>query len=128
MIFIAADQEPTMVLMLTEQDCNDMRNGRTKFIDHTATKGRMFDKVVLSLHKNQSEIEKILRQAGHEALLHDMPSPVPKPQEVTCTGCQAIMTADLVLDGKCIACWREGSLVKTRELDRLNQEDTHRGF
>jgi hypothetical protein len=107
MLFIAAATEPTMVLMLTEADCNDMRSGRTKFVDKTATNGKLFDRVVISLHKNQAEIEDVLRAAGHGKLLQGMPSPVPEPEDVTCAGCQGIMKAYLVLDGKCIACWRE---------------------
>lgn len=107
MIFLAADNEPTMFVLLTEADCNDMRGGRTKFVDQTATKGRPFNKVVISLHKNQGEIEDMLRKAGHGALLRDMPSPVPQPQQAKCEGCEAIMPEPSLLDGRCIACWRE---------------------
>jgi hypothetical protein len=107
MIFIAAATEPTMFVMLTELDCNDMRNGRTKFVDRTATRGYQFDKVVLSLHKDQGEIEETLRKAGHGVLLMGMPSPVPQPQEAKCDGCEAIMPEERLLDGRCIACWRE---------------------
>jgi hypothetical protein len=107
MIFIAAANEPTMVILLTEQDANDMRGGRTKFVDKTATKGFKFDKVVVSLHKNQAEIEDILRQAGHGKLLEGMSSPVPDKVQATCAGCNGIMEAYLLLDGSCIVCWRE---------------------
>lgn len=113
MIFLAADNEPTMFAMLTEEDINDMRGGRTKFIDESATKGRLFDKVVISVHKNQSEIEDIIRQAGHGKLLEGMPSPQPKVTHRTCKGCRGIMEAYMLLDDKCIACWREASRSKT---------------
>jgi len=110
MIFIAASSEPTMVLMLTEQDFNDMRGGRTKFVDRTATKGFKFDKVVLSLHKNQAEIEDVIRKAGHGKLLQNMPSPQPEPQDGKCEGCNGIMKEYLLLKGKCIMCWRESAI------------------
>ena len=122
MIFIAAGNEPTMVLMLTEQDCNDMRAGRTKFVNKTATKGHLFDQVVISLHKNQAEIEETLRAAGHGALLKNMPSPEPQPGDVVCASCQSILKAYLILDGKCIACWREIALRQTRTQERLQSE------
>jgi hypothetical protein len=107
MVFIAAENESTVFLLLTEADCNDMRGGRTKFVDRTATGGRNFSKVVLSLHKNQDEIEVMIKRAGHGAALQGMPSPVPQPQEVKCEGCEAIMLEPSLLDGRCIACWRE---------------------
>jgi hypothetical protein len=106
MVFIAAGNA-TMFLLLTESDCNDMRGGRTKFVDETATKGQTFCKVVISLHKNQSEIEELVRKAGHGDALKGMPSPTPNPQEAICEGCQGILPEPLLLDGRCIACWRE---------------------
>ncbi len=114
MIFLAAAEEPTIFVMLTEADCNDMRAGRTKFIDRTATKGRLFDRAVISLHRNQADIEETLRRAGHGALLKNMPSPVPAPEDVVCEGCQGIMSAPLVMDGKCITCWHEIAVRKQR--------------
>ena len=113
MIFLAGNEE-TVFLMLTEADCNDMRGGRTKFVDHTVTKGKSFTKVVLSLHQNQHEIEDLIKKAGHGALLQGMPSPVPQPQEGTCEGCAGIMPEERMLDGRCIACWRELARLKGR--------------
>ncbi len=107
MVFLVADVEPTIFLMLTEADCNDMRGGRTKFVDGSVTKGRRFEQVVLSLHKNQSAIEATIKQAGHGALLVGMPSPSPTPEQMKCAGCEAILQATLLLDDRCIACWRE---------------------
>jgi hypothetical protein len=106
-IFIAAATEPTMILMLTEQDVADMRGGRTKFVDKTATKSKMFNKVIISLHKNQAEIENDIRRAGHGALLQNLPSIVPEPQDGVCEGCQGVMKEYLLLDKRCISCWRE---------------------
>lgn len=107
MIFIQAMNEPTMFLMLTEQDCADMRGGRTKYVDHTATKGSKFDKVILSVHKDHAEIEEMIKLAGHGKLLQNLPSPVATPEQVVCNGCLGNMEAPLVLDGMCISCWRE---------------------
>jgi hypothetical protein len=108
MIFLAAADEPTMFILLTEQDMNDIRGGqRTKFVDKTATKGFKFDKVVISLHKNQAEIEAMLKQAGHAKLLQNMPSIVPQHDDAVCAGCAGTMKAYMLLEGRCIACWRE---------------------
>lgn len=109
MIFLAAADQPTMILLLTEQDVNDMRGGHTKYVDKTATKGFKFDKIIISLHKNQAEIEDILRSAGHGKLLENMPSPQPEPQDSRCEGCNGIMKEYLLLGGKCIMCWRESA-------------------
>jgi hypothetical protein len=106
MVFIAADHE-TVFLLLTEADCNDMRGGRTKFVDRTATGDRPFTRVVISLHKNQGEIEEMIRKAGHGAALSGMPSPAPQPLDAVCAGCHAILPEPSLLDGRCIACWRE---------------------
>ncbi len=90
---------------------NDMRGGRTKFVDDSATKGFVFNKVVISVHRNHDEIMDMLKKAGHEKALHSMPSPEPQPQQGTCRGCQGIMFEYQMLEGKCIACWRERALM-----------------
>jgi hypothetical protein len=107
MIFLAAATEPTMVLMLTEQDVNDMRGGRTKFVDQRVTKNKMFNKVIVSVHKNQQEIEDDIRKAGHGALLQNMPSMEPKPPEGRCEGCQGVVSETLLYKKHCISCWQE---------------------
>jgi hypothetical protein len=109
MVFIAAEDGSTVFLLLTEADCNDMRGGRTKFVDQTVTGGRIFSRVVLSLHKSQNEIEEMIKRAGHGAALQGMPSPVPQSQEGKCTGCEGIMPESSLLDGRCIVCWRESA-------------------
>lgn len=44
---------------------------RTKFVDQTAIKDKNFNKVIISLHKNQNDIENMLKKAGHGALFQD---------------------------------------------------------
>ena len=110
MVFIGASNEPTMILMLTNQDVNDMRGGRTKYVDKTATKGFLFDKVVISVHKNQAEIEDIIRASGHgKVLAGELPSVQPSAEQVVCSGCNGNMLAYLVVEGKCTACWAESA-------------------
>jgi hypothetical protein len=123
MIFLGAEREPTLFLMLTEQDCNDMRGGRTKFANRTAMNGRMFDHVVISVHPTQAHIEDMLRAAGHGKLLEGMSSLVPEPPDAVCGGCDGIMKAYQLLDGRCIACWRELARVQERRQERLTQEE-----
>lgn len=107
MVFIIASSEPTIFILLTELDVNDMRGGRSKFVDQRSTNGGMFDKVVVSLHKNQQEIEEMITKAGHGRLLKGMPSPEPLANEGKCTSCSAIILEASMLDGRCIMCWRE---------------------
>lgn len=109
MIFLHAGED-TMFLCLTEQDCSDMRGGRTKFVDKTATKGALFSRVILSLHKNMSEIEDMIKKAGHGKSLQGMASPTPEPEDGICQGCKGIMKEYMLLDGKCVSCWRELAL------------------
>ncbi len=108
MIFIGS-LDGVAVLMLTEQDVNDMRGGRTKFAD---LQKPAYRKVVLSVHKNQKEIEDIIKQAGHGKLLQGLPSPVAEPDQKECTGCKAFVSEPLLLEGKCIVCWRESAKAK----------------
>jgi hypothetical protein len=107
MMFIAAAYESTMMLLLTEQDVNDMRSGRTKHVDKTATKGQKFDKVVISVVKDHEAAKDILRQAGHGKLLEGIAPSVPEPPMVRCQGCGADMPAPELLAGHCIICWKE---------------------
>jgi hypothetical protein len=109
MIFLAAATEPTVFLMLTEQDLNDMRGGRTKYVDKTATGGATFDRIVVSVHRNQAEIEDMLRRAGHGALLKGMASLKPTKVQEVCAGCKGNMDASMLLDGMCVACWRDSA-------------------
>jgi hypothetical protein len=120
-IFLAAENDPTVFIMLTEADCNDMRGGRTKFVDQSVTGGRPFERMVISLHRNQGEIEDTLRKAGHGDLLRGMPSPVPQAQEARCMGCEAITSETKLLDGRCIACWRELARVQANREKRLGR-------
>lgn len=109
MLFLIAnpDTSPTLFVFLTEADCNDMRSGRTKFINQDVLKGHRFSGLVVSLHKHQAEIEEGLKRAGHGALLEGMPSPTPQPGEAECAGCGSIVPEPLLLHGKCITCWYE---------------------
>lgn len=62
MVFLIGDNG-VLFLMLTELDVADMRGGRTKFVDKQTMK-KSFSSVVISVHKNQSEIESMIRAAG----------------------------------------------------------------
>ncbi len=106
MIFIAAANEPTVFLMLTEQDCNNMRGGRTVFVDRRQTGGAMFDRVVLSLHANHEACKAAIRQAGH-AVPDSLPEPEPTSTEGRCRGCQGCIKTYLLLEGMCMMCWKE---------------------
>jgi hypothetical protein len=105
MIFLITKSEPTVFLMLTNQDVNDMRNGRTKFVDERMTQGLTFNKVVVSVHKHKAEIDGILKRLGHSS--QGLSDPPINTEEEKCEGCLAMVKMGSLLDGKCIACWRE---------------------
>ncbi len=114
MIFIEAKHEPTMFLFLCEKDMDTLRTGRTLFVDETAGGLKLFSKVILGYGKTQEENLAMLRQhspgfAAAEARQQGMVEPHPKEDrnEAECQGCRGIMAAHLLLEGRCISCWRE---------------------
>ena len=109
MVFVETIGGPLFIL-LTEQDCADMRGGRSKYVSAAQLKGRTFGAVSIGLFKNRDEIEDMMKKAGHAKALEGLPSPTPEPQQEECRGCGGLMTAYMLLHGKCIACWREQAL------------------
>jgi hypothetical protein len=107
LFLLAGENTDILFLMLTRQDVNDMRGGRTKFVDGKVLKNNKFEKVVVSLHENQTEIEEMIRQAGHGKLLPGMESPVAEKTQAVSQGCAGITEAYLLLESRCVACWRE---------------------
>lgn len=102
MIFALAKTEPAVFLMLTEQDVNDMRSGRSKFVDSRHTGGITFNKVILSLHKNNEEALDLVKSAEFAP---DGNRPI--DDEKQCKGCLGLMKSYLLLDEMCIVCWKE---------------------
>jgi hypothetical protein len=52
-IFLAAPDGSVLFVLLGEQDANNMRGGRTAWVDERQLGGRKYGRVVLSLHKNK---------------------------------------------------------------------------
>jgi hypothetical protein len=108
MIFLAAVKEPTMFLMLTDQDIANMRAGRTCYVDPRQTDGAFFNKVILSLHRNHEECKAVLAQGGHrvtpDQLIERM---TPDETEGKCKGCQGVIKTYNLFEGMCICCWKE---------------------
>lgn len=109
MIFLASVEGEAMFLMLTEQDVADMRGGRTKFVDERTTTGVPFKKCILSLHKNQAEALKVIKESGQGHVIpKELVGPEPLPTvEAVCDGCKGVMSRPLLFAGKCAPCWRE---------------------
>lgn len=105
MIFLTAEKA-TMLLMLSEQDLQKLRAGSSLFVDDRATKGHLFNRVIIGWGKTDAESIKMVESAGHK-LDHStgLVSHEAKPGEAICAGCQGIMEPCLLLDGKCIVCW-----------------------
>ncbi len=105
MIFVAASNEPTIFLMLSDKDVKTMREGRTVFVDQRATKGATFEKVVLSLSKTDQDSMDMLRRAGHDVSKMPFASHERKDVEGQCAGCKGLMSETLLFETKCMICW-----------------------
>lgn len=113
MMYILA-QDQIMMILLTEQDVQSMRPGRTVFLDLAQSSAKRFtvQKVVLSLHKNAAAIQDIIKQAGQGHLLQDRllgQPPKPDDTETTCAGCGGINKTFNLLNGQCIVCWHKAA-------------------
>jgi hypothetical protein len=114
-IFALSEEGGYLFVMLTEQDVNDMRGDRTKFVDDRQLEGRSFKAVVVSLHKNHAEIEAVLQQGQALYKLRQAPQAEPNAGQQRCLGCQGLINAELMLDGKCVSCWREAARWRSGE-------------
>jgi hypothetical protein len=104
MIFVQAATEPTMFLMLAENDVQTMRDGRTLFVGPQQMQGHHFNKVILSLHHTNDHALETLRLAGHDVSKH-APEAVPEPGEGRCDECKGCISTPLLFEGKCTVCW-----------------------
>lgn len=104
MIFVVADTEATMFLMLAERDLQLMREGRTLFVGPELTGKELFNKVILSAHKTNEAALECLRQAGHD-VSKLAPEAVPAAGEGRCDECQGCIATPLLFEGKCTVCW-----------------------
>ncbi len=111
MIFVQGRDVPALFLMLTDQDINNMRGGRTVFVDQRQLQGHTFDRVIVSLHRDNEEALQMIRRSGHSVPASPVEPAPRRPVEGRCTGCQGIMDECLLLDGKCAMCWREMALL-----------------
>lgn len=106
MIFVMAANEPTVFLMLAESDVKTMREGRTTFVDQRQLQGHTFNRVVLSLHRSDTEALETIRQAGHR--VEQLAVPEPGPKERRCTGgCNGIVATKLLFEDRCAPCWAQ---------------------
>jgi hypothetical protein len=107
MLFVAHKTAPVIMLLLTEADVNDMRGGRSLFVDEHQLDGRAFTKISLGLFQSEAALKAELRRCGL-SFHDDLPEPQPGPKEGRCAGCSGILPATELLGGKCICCWKEG--------------------
>lgn len=112
MIFATALDKPAMFLMLTAEDVQTLREGRTLFVDERATKGHLFNHVILSLHKTQDEALRLLKtgQNEYQALTRHEP----RDAESVCSCCAGIMLASSLFEDCCIVCWA----MRAKKLER----------
>ena len=112
MMYLLADGQPLMFIMLTKQDVQTMRPGRTVFLDlaQQSIKAFKVEKVVLSLHKDAAAIHDTIRQAGHGHKLQEVaPAPHAESDETACASCGGINKTWMLLHGKCIVCWHKAA-------------------
>ncbi len=103
MIFVLGKLEPVLFVMLSESDVTGMRTGVTRFVDQRQLKGAMFNQVIVSLSKTDTESLNLLKRAGHA--VDPLSIPEPMPDETRCIGCEGLIKTPLLFEGKCICCW-----------------------
>lgn len=104
MIFVLST-DGALVVMLAEKDVFSMRQGRTQFVDQRQLKGATFDRVILSLHRDDQAALEVIRRAGHGDKLGDLAPPQPTPEEARCKQCAMIVQPYMIHEGMCIVCW-----------------------
>jgi hypothetical protein len=107
MIFALAANEPTMFLFLSDRDIAEMAQGRTKFVDGRQIGKSSFTKVIVCTSRTDEEAVALVKKYSVGARF--CPAPEPQAGESRCAGCKGIMAAHLLLDGKCIVCWRQAA-------------------
>ncbi len=124
MLFVLGKNEPRLFAMLIEEDLVGLRKGQTRFVDAHQLKTSAFNGLTISLHKDNAEIEKLLRGLGHDVTLAkekgEFAEPAPGTDEATCNGCKGIMKFSSLLDGKCIVCWRDKAIGGADEIKDLD--------
>jgi hypothetical protein len=105
MIFLVAANEPTLFVMLSEQDVASMRQGRTTFVDKRALGKYTFDRVVLSLSKTDNDSIALLNKAGHKVDVEKAAVHSTDPGESVCKGCAGLIKTESMFEDKCIVCW-----------------------
>ncbi len=108
MIFVMGTQGE-MHLMLSEQDVNNMRGGRTTFVDQRQLGGGTFNKVVLSLHKTNDAALELLKSLGKLGADQEIVVPDVGPGEERCEGCDGLISKATMSKGKCLSCWVEAA-------------------
>lgn len=104
MVFVFGE-DGTLMVMLCEKDIRSIREKHTLFVDQRQLKGKKFTRVVLSLEKTDQDNLELIRQAGHR--VDQLVCPEPAPAESVCMGCHGLIVTASMLEGKCIACWRQ---------------------
>lgn len=108
MIFVAAANEPTMVIMLSEQDVMGMRQGQYRFVDERATKGHQFNKCVVCLYKTDAESLAALKKSQGGVLPGQVTEQMvteTKATEERCFVCKGVGPIGSLYEDKCITCW-----------------------
>lgn len=124
MIFVAAKEEPTLVVLLSEQNVNDMRTGRSCFIERGQLKGHRFDKLILGLAKTDEQALAMVKATVRPgqlipdlgALAQVRQAELSAAGKEECPGCKAMCERGTVIAGSllsrptarmCVSCWIE---------------------
>ncbi len=103
MIFLTTLDEQ-LFCFFSEHDVRNMRDGLTMFVNaeqlhHTRLTGAVF-----ALAPSDQLAIQTIKDAGHD--VNNLPSPKATPDDDVCGDCKGIMKKPMLLDGKCIVCWR----------------------
>jgi hypothetical protein len=106
MIFVLAENTPTLFVFLTSEDASKLRSGLTLYVDPRMTGDRFFSEVILSQGTTKEEIVAQIRAVQPNAKIPaHLPEPPPREGEIKCSGCSGSNAPHMLFDGQCICCW-----------------------
>lgn len=121
MIYVAAANEPTMIILLSDKDIEGLKSGQTRFVDERTTQDYRFSKCVVGYAKTDEDARTMIGMSNAEFQKRATGKPLPRGFEKQCDICDGIMLPSQMFEGRCITCWASQAK-KLRQL--LNERDS----
>lgn len=131
MIYYIPTNEPkTLFAFVTDRDIDNLRLGKTLFIDRRGLQSYTFDRIVLGHSQTDKSAQAMIEKFAGKAL-ENVQTHEPNPLEAKCERCKAVIAEWQLDGGQCMACWRQRAAVAEHALkvadstiDNLNDKLT----